>query len=138
MQRCCIAKRLLNFYFKQESSRTIFFSPNVNINSIRRSYNWVELSKTTGAECMEAPCHSFTSSEQSARCPVLTLTVQIQPPHWTKCKWLWYKTLSLQTIIWMSYWYNIVWNVVLCNIVSYDNVNELKESELKHPFFSVL
>ena len=31
------------------------------------------LSKTIGAERMEATCHSFRSCEQSAQCPVLTL-----------------------------------------------------------------
>ena len=67
-----------------KSSRTRLFSPNVNVNSIRGLYNWAGLSKTTGVEHTEVICHSFRSREQSAQCPVLTLTAQIQPPDWTK------------------------------------------------------
>ena len=32
-------------------------------------------------------------------------TAQIQPPDWTKCKWL--------------YWYNVIWNDVSYDIISY-------------------
>ena len=93
------------------------FPPNVNFNSIQGSYYWAGLIKTTGAERMEATCHSYRSQEQSAQCPVLTLTAQIQPPDWTKWKFMVVvRNVSLKTIIWMLYWY-VVWNIVLYEIV---------------------
>ena len=82
----CIVKRWLNHCFERELSRTRPISPSVKVNSIQGSYNLVGLSETTGPERMEATCHSFRSREKSAQCPGLTLTVQVQPLDWTKCK----------------------------------------------------
>ena len=104
--KCRIAKRWLNHSFEWEWSHTRPFSPNVNVNSIQGSYRWAGLSNTTGTEHTEATCHSFRSCEQSAQCSVLTIPAQIQLPDWMKCKWL-----SYETIMWMSYWYNVVQNV---------------------------
>ena len=91
----------------------------MNVKSIRRSYNWAGLSKTTREECKEATCHSdYASKVRNVQ--FLTLTAQILPPHGTKCNWLSYETFSHETIMWMYYWYNVVWDVI-----SYNNVKSI-------------
>ena len=55
MQKRRTAKRWLNHRFKWESSHTRSFSPNVNVNSIWGSYNWVGLCKTTWQDAQRPP-----------------------------------------------------------------------------------
>ena len=99
--------------------------PNVNVNSIWRSYNRAGLSKTTGAECPEVTMSLIHITwKKSAQCPVLILAAYIQPLHRTKWRWLSNKTFSPKTIMWMLYWYNVQ-NNFLYDIISYDTVNAL-------------
>ena len=102
--------------FQRELSPTRPFSASVNVNSVPGSYYWAGISKTTGAECVVATC---------TQCSVLTLCRFNLWTAWTKCKWLSYKTFLV--MMWMSCWYNIVQNVISYNIVSYNNVNALRE-----------
>ena len=88
--QCPVLTLTVQIRFEWELSYTRPFPPNVNLNLIQGSYNWGGgggvLSNTTGADRMEVTCHSFRSCEQSPLCSVLTLTVQIQPPNWKKCR----------------------------------------------------
>ena len=41
--------------------------------------------------------------------------VEIQPPHWTKCKWL-YEIILRKTIMWISHWYNVITSYRTINV----------------------
>ena len=83
------------------------FSHHVNVKSIQGSYNWAGLSKTTGQNAQWPPVN-HSNHMNKVRNVQFLLTVQIQPPDWTKCKWLSSKTFSCKTIMWILYWYNVV------------------------------
>ena len=131
-----------SFWMRVASYKTLW-SPNVNVNSIQGSYNWVGLIASSLGHRPEATGHSFRSHEHSAQCPALTLTPQIQPLDWTKCKLVVVQNIFCvcETTMWMSYWYDITWNVVWYDIASYDNVNELtvhtKRSVYTHSYLTV-